>query len=157
MPRASLLGIPPELRLRIYKGLFSHESNNFESYYATGSLCDIPGQRSKYNLRDGPWPLLSTCRIIERELEDYLPSIESSLFSLEYLTRPEIEDWLRMMGKDRVGRLRNLELISYAPCASTRFGLLHEVRPGDSLGSHIMRCTRRLCATYDRDIDGLGE
>ena len=44
MPQAPFLGVPPEIRLRIYEFLFPRESKTEVFYDIIGTLSDIPGE-----------------------------------------------------------------------------------------------------------------
>ena len=95
--RASLLGIPPELRLYIYQAAWPdllNQRQTGEQAHVTvhGTLCDIPGQASQATYRNGPWALLRTCPASEAEALDWLPAIEDCHFEREDLTYPEISE-----------------------------------------------------------------
>ena len=152
---ASLLGLPPELRLEIYDISFTELRSNWKETIVTGSLHDIPGQPSQSDLTLGPWALAQSCRQIWRELLPILPAIEKTSIELYALTHEEVRNWVSKFGEQAVERIRHLTILGYAPCISPTAKHFHELR-SESLEQHLQRrkrCTKR-CAGFAAGSDG---
>ena len=142
--RASLLGIPAELRLEIYAAAWP--DLDAASFTVHGSLRDIPGQATHANYKDGPWALLQTCRIIAGELEEQIPAIEECHFTLTCLTDLELREWLTLLGDEQVARLRTFDLRGWGKCISKTFERFHYTARVRYLSTHMEMGDHECCA-----------
>lgn len=152
---ASLLGLPPELRLAIHDIAFPELRSIEKEVIVAGSLHDIPGQPSPSDLTLGPWPLARTCWQIRRELLPILPAIEKTYFELRALTHDEVRHWVSLFGERETERICHLTMLGYAPCKSPAIDQFHELI-GETLDKHLRprkRCTAG-CASSVAGSDG---
>jgi len=138
--QASLLGIPPELRLSIYNFAWPdllRKKGHEPSLDVRGSLCDIPGRPSNTNFRDGPWALLDSCREIRHELVPLIPAIGECVVKLDSLTYPELKEWLALIGETRVAKLRDFSLRGRAHCTQECYKDFHFLTHQETMERHM--------------------
>lgn len=146
--KASLLGLPPELRLAIYEAAFPDLASS-KTVTISGTLSEVPGLPAP-EIDHGPWALLSSCRIINRELKQLMPPVGDIKFIFENLTYPELEGWLSTF--DGVGEMRSFEMRGWAPCHSGDFKGFHNVE-GASLETHLQGSCHGCIELGDEDCE----
>lgn len=97
---ASLPGIPPELRLKIYNEVIASRENVVQPKYLTDSN---PNSGKK---ECSIWALLRVCRLINREIHPLMPKIRDLKVQLYDFGQADLEQWLDSMGKDRLAEIR---------------------------------------------------
>jgi len=130
--RASLLALPPELRLSIYEATLPL----LAEVAVTGSLSDIPGQQTRRSVFDGTMALRCCCRTIYRELQAISAEIENTHYKLLSLSRGELMQWLDSFGQPQVARMRRITLGDWAPCKSGLYKDFHFINHG-TLEEHM--------------------
>lgn len=135
--KPTFLGIPTELRYRIYELAFPSVLRDRQCTIQ-GSLSNIPGlQSSASSVEDLPWILMRTCRTVARELKDILPSVEEIDFTIEDLTPAELEAVIDYLGEQNVRRMRKLRLSGWATCYSRLFKDFHCLTGGGRDGTGL--------------------
>lgn len=115
LKQASLLGLPPELRLQIYEAAFPGLVSKRGVYvHAIGTLGDIPYERSKMSMTYGPWALLRSCRLIFHEMSDLVAPVKAAGFVLENMTDAEVDHWLDTFGEESVAKMSRLEICGWS-------------------------------------------
>ncbi|KAK5125711.1 hypothetical protein LTR85_011985 [Meristemomyces frigidus] len=99
---ASLLGLPPELRVRIYDELIVPQDH-----------CIKPVPQSKVT-RTGccrnVWALPQVCTLVRNEVLPMLPRIEALSFEIKNFSHRALGIWLEQLGSERVLLIRRLEM-----------------------------------------------
>lgn len=126
MSEPSLLGLPPELRFRIYEFAFPRIRTQKKQLFR-GSLCDVPGQPSRSRLWHSPWALMRGCRTTRIELQDLMPRFGVLKFAFEDLTHLELQQVIECLGDYRISRLRNFSFSGWAECPSSLYCGFHHV------------------------------
>jgi len=146
--RASLTGLTQELRLHIYDLAWP-----WTPTWICGSLCDIPGQASQCDFRDGPWALMQTCKLIERELEDLMLQSEKCVWTFDSLTHTELREFLPLFGEKRASRLRAFDMVGWGKSQVGDHQYFHEVG-ADPYWEHMEREEHSECAE-EIECDGI--
>ena len=106
---ASLLGIPPEIRLLIYDHFLQSCSKTVQ-----------PVPQSKASRTGGHrnhWVLLKICKLTHREALPLMPHVTDLTFELFGLSEQALKAWLSSMGDARIGQIRNLLIDGEGLCA----------------------------------------
>lgn len=111
-PLASFLGLPPELRVRIYELALDEWTPKHSFRLDLRGSAD--GQQEKRV--GGPFALPSVCRTVYREVVDMLPPIGSIVFFFDGFTCEDMRKWLDVMGEERVSQMRSWYVEGFGEC-----------------------------------------
>lgn len=112
LPQASLLGIPPELRCRIYH--FALEAESYQGNYRLCLTGNAKGLSKKF--QHALFTLPFVCKFINAEVSPVLPAISDIVFVFQDFTSEDMENWLDTMGEDRLSQLQMWEIVGWAKC-----------------------------------------
>lgn len=136
-PCASFLGIPVELRLAIYESACL--AIKTKKQCVTGTLCDIPRQRSKSTVLTDPRSVRQTYVTIRLELASCLLPINEVNFIFADLTK-EMAYWIHGFGESRVPEMSRVVISSRDKCVAETNVELHRIRGDRSLLEQHNEC-----------------
>lgn len=112
----TFLGIPAELRLRIYELVPGAEDGWISIRGSTSRGEDQPQDR-RPGVSRGLWPLARVCRIVSREVVPLLPHISDISIVLASLREDEMRSWLEAVGEKKVKAMRQFTIIGEGKCS----------------------------------------
>lgn len=112
-PRASFLGIPPELRCRIYEFALGIESTLDHCRLSLKGKAESDGLSTKSRHAISSLPLV--CKLVYSEVSHMQPVISSIEFIFQDFTLDDMREWLQQMG-DRLSHIRKWEIKGWGLC-----------------------------------------
>lgn len=105
---ATFMGLPPELRVRVYDVLIATQDL---------FIRPIPLSKStRTGLCRNVWALPLVCRLVRKEVLPKLPSTRDLTFQIMQFSRPALEKWLEQMGQQRISQIRLLDMDGEGEC-----------------------------------------
>lgn len=135
VPKASLLTLPVEIRLRIYEMAYDatilHSKLQWEGglrlrFHATSDSV-LP------RLSESPFTLLRVCRTLYSEVMPILPSISSVALQFNNFSHDDMRNWLNLLSASHIAQARTFEIAGWSGCR-----LQHPLY----LDGHHMKCRR---------------